>query len=290
MILSGKDLASKIKENIHSDIKNLENEVGTTPHLAVIIVGNNPASQSYVKGKSKACKEIGIRNTTIALSENVAEYELLQTINDLNSNPDVHGILVQLPLPSHIDEHKVMSCIVPEKDVDGFHRVNVEALYTGKSTGIVPCTPKGIIHLLKEANVDIAGKNAVVIGRSNIVGLPIAKLLIDNNATVTICHSKTQNLKDITSKADILVVAIGKAKFITADMIKPNAVVIDVGINRVDGKLVGDVDFDNVKDKVSYITPVPGGVGPMTITCLLENTIECFMKQNKIKYSSNGRI
>ena len=283
MILSGKDLASKLKNNMRLCINNLKDEVGITPHLAVIIVGNNPASQSYVKGKSKACEEIGIRNTTIALSENVAEYELLQTINDLNSNPDVHGILVQLPLPSHIDEHKVMNCIDPKKDVDGFHPVNVNALYTGKSTGIIPCTPKGIIHLLKEANVDIAGKNAVVIGRSNIVGLPIAKLLIDNNATVTICHSKTQNLKDITSKADILVVAIGKAKFITADMIKPNAVVIDVGINRVDGKLVGDVDFDDVKDKVSYITPVPGGVGPMTITCLLENTIECFIRHNAIK-------
>ena len=280
MILSGKDLASKIKENIHSHVKNLENEVGTTPHLSVIIVGNNPASQSYVKGKSKACEEVGIRNTTITLPEDITEWELLRTINDFNLNPDVHGILVQLPLPSHIDEHKVMSCIVPEKDVDGFHRVNVEALYTGKSTGIVPCTPKGIIHLLKEANVDITGKNAVVIGRSNIVGLPIAKLLLDNNATVTICHSKTQNLKDITSKADILVVAIGKAKFVTEDMVKPNAVVMDVGINRIDGKLVGDVDFDNVKDKASYITPVPGGVGPMTIACLLENTIECFLRQN----------
>ena len=283
MILSGKDLASKLKNNMCLCINNLKDEVGITPHLVVIIVGNNPASQSYVKGKSKACEEIGIRNTTIALPEDVTEYELLQTINDLNSNPDVHGILVQLPLPSHIDEHKVMNCIDPKKDVDGFHPVNVDALYTGKSTGIIPCTPKGIIHLLKEANVDIAGKNAVVIGRSNIVGLPIAKLLIDNNATVTICHSKTQNLKDITSKADILVVAIGKAKFITADMIKSNAVVIDVGINRVDGKLVGDVDFDDVKDKVSYITPVPGGVGPMTITCLLENTIECFIWHNAIK-------
>lgn len=283
MILSGKDLASKIKEDIRSHIKNLENEVGTTPHLAVIIVGNNPSSQSYVKGKSKACEEVGIRNTTITLPEDITEWELLRTINDFNLNTDVHGILVQLPLPSHIDEHKVMSCIVPEKDVDGFHRVNVDALYTGKSTGVIPCTPKGIIHLLKESNVDITGKNAVVIGRSNIVGLPIAKLLLDNNATVTICHSKTQNLKDITSKADILVVAIGKAKFVTEDMVKPNAVVIDVGINRVDGKLVGDVDFDGVKDKVSYITPVPGGVGLMTIACLLENTIECFLRQNALK-------
>jgi methylenetetrahydrofolate dehydrogenase (NADP+)/methenyltetrahydrofolate cyclohydrolase len=197
----------------------------------------------------------------------------------LNLNPDVHGILVQLPLPSHIDEHKVMNYIAPEKDVDGFHQVNVDALYTSKHNGILPCTPKGIIHLLRDANVDIAGKNAVVIGRSNIVGLPVAKLLLDNNATVTICHSKTQNLKDITSKADILIVAIGKAKFVTEDMVKPGAVVIDVGVNRVDGKLVGDVDFDAVKGKASYITPVPGGVGPMTITCLLENTIYCFTRQ-----------
>lgn len=279
MILSGKDLASRLKENMRLYVKDLEEVTGTTPHLAVIIVGNNPASQSYVKGKSKACEEVGIRNTTIALSEDTTEHELLQTIDELNLNPDIHGILVQLPLPSNIDEHRVMNCIAPEKDVDGFHPVNVDALYTSKRNGIIPCTPKGIIHLLNDANVDIAGKNAVVIGRSNIVGLPVSKLLLDNNATVTICHSKTQNLKDITSDADILIVAIGKAKFVTEDMVKPGAVVIDVGVNRVDGKLVGDVDFDTVKDKASYITPVPGGVGPMTITCLLENTINCFTQQ-----------
>lgn len=279
MILSGKDLASRLKENLRSYVKDLEEVTGTTPHLAVIIVGDNPASQSYVKGKSKACEEVGIRNTTISLPEDVTEHELLQTIDELNLNPDVHGILVQLPLPSGIDEHRVMNCIVPEKDVDGFHPVNVDALYTSKHNGILPCTPKGIIHLLRDADVDIPGKNAVVIGRSNIVGLPVAKLLLDNNATVTICHSKTENLKDITSKADILIVAIGKAKFVTEDMVKPGAVVIDVGVNRVDGKLVGDVDFDTVKDKASYITPVPGGVGPMTIECLLENTIYCFTRQ-----------
>ena len=280
MILSGKDLASRLKENMRSDVKDLEKTFSITPHLAVIIVGSNPASQSYVKSKSKACEEVGIRNTTIALPEDISEQELLRTITELNLNTDVHGILVQLPLPSHIDEHRVMNRIAPEKDVDGFHPVNVGALYTSKSTGIIPCTPKGIIHLLKDANVDITGKNAVVIGRSNIVGLPIAKLLLDNNATVTICHSKTQNLKDITSNADILIVAIGKAKFVTEDMVKPGAVVIDVGINRVDGKIVGDVDFDNVKEKASFITPVPGGVGPMTITCLLENTIYCFNHQH----------
>ena len=280
MVLSGKDLAARLKENMRSCIIDLALSTGITPHLAVIIVGNNPASQSYVKGKSKACEEVGIRNTTIALPEDVTEQELLRTIDELNANPDVHGILVQLPLPSHINEHNVMNHIAPEKDVDGFHPVNVDTLYTGKVTGIVPCTPKGIMHLLRDANVNIAGKNAVVIGRSNIVGLPIAKLLLDNNATVTICHSKTQNLKDITSKADILIVAIGKAKFVTEDMVKPGAVVIDVGINRVDGKIVGDVDFDNVKEKASFITPVPGGVGPMTIACLLENTIHCFNHQH----------
>ena len=279
MVLSGKDLASRLKENMSSCIMDLAVATGTTPHLAVIIVGDNPASQSYVRGKSKACAEVGIRNTTISLPEDVTEQELLRTIDELNENQDVHGILVQLPLPPHINEHNVMNHIAPEKDVDGFHPVNVDALYTGKSTGIIPCTPKGIMHILKDANINIAGKNAVVIGRSNIVGLPIAKLLLDNNATVTICHSKTQNLKDITSKADILIVAIGKAKFVTEDMVKPGAVVIDVGINRVDGKLVGDVDFDNVKEKASFITPVPGGVGPMTIACLLENTISCFTLQ-----------
>lgn len=279
MVLSGKDLASRLKENMSSCIIELAAATGTTPHLAVIIVGNNPASQSYVRGKSKACEEVGIRNTTITLPEDVTEQELLRTIDELNENQDVHGILVQLPLPSHINEHNVMNHIAPEKDVDGFHPVNVDALYTSKVTGIVPCTPKGIMHILRDANINIAGKNAVVIGRSNIVGLPIAKLLLDNNATVTICHSKTQNLKDITSKADILIVAIGKAKFVTEDMVKPGAVVIDVGINRVDGKIVGDVDFDNVKEKASFITPVPGGVGPMTIACLLENTISCFTLQ-----------
>lgn len=279
MVLSGKDLASRLKENMSSCIIELAVATGTTPHLAVIIVGNNPASQSYVRGKSKACEEVGIRNTTITLPEDVTEQELLRTIDELNENQDVHGILVQLPLPSHINEHNVMNHIAPEKDVDGFHPVNVDALYTSKVTGIVPCTPKGIMHILRDANINIAGKNAVVIGRSNIVGLPIAKLLLDNNATVTICHSKTQNLKDITSKADILIVAIGKAKFVTEDMVKPGAVVIDVGINRVDGKIVGDVDFDNVKEKASFITPVPGGVGPMTIACLLENTISCFTLQ-----------
>ena len=279
MIISGKELATKLRTQMQNHVKDIAKVFGETPCLAVILVGDNPASQSYVKGKSKACEEIGIKNITINLPNDVSEHELLQTIDELNINPEVNGILVQLPLPDHIDEHHVMNYIAPEKDVDGFHPVNVDALYTSKHNGILPCTPKGIIHLLNENDIQIAGKNAVVIGRSNIVGLPVAKLLLDNNATVTVCHSRTKDLSKITSEADILIVAIGKPKFVTADMIKPGAVVIDVGVNRVDGKLVGDVDFDNVEYRVKAITPVPGGVGPMTITCLMENTIECFLKQ-----------
>lgn len=279
MIISGKELATKLRAQMQNHVNDIAKVFGETPCLAVILVGDNPASQSYVKGKSKACEEIGIKNITINLPNDVSEQELLQTIDELNINPEVSGILVQLPLPAHIDEHRVMNCIAPEKDVDGFHPVNVDALYTSKHNGIYPCTPKGIIHLLNENDIQIAGKNAVVIGRSNIVGLPVAKLLLDNNATVTVCHSRTKDLAKITSEADILIVAIGKPKFVKADMVKPGAVVIDVGVNRVDGKLVGDVDFDNVEYKVKAITPVPGGVGPMTITCLMENTIECFLKQ-----------
>lgn len=279
MIISGKELATKLRTQMQNHVKDIAKVFGETPCLAVILVGDDPASQSYVKGKSKACEEIGIKNMTINLPNDVSEQELLQTIDELNINPEVSGILVQLPLPDHIDEHRVMNCIAPEKDVDGFHPVNVDALYTSKHNGIYPCTPKGIIHLLNENDIQIAGKNAVVIGRSNIVGLPIAKLLLDNNATVTVCHSRTKDLAKITSEADILIVAIGKPKFVKADMVKPGAVVIDVGVNRVDGKLVGDVDFDNVEYRTNAITPVPGGVGPMTITCLMENTIECFLKQ-----------
>ena len=279
MIISGKELATKLRNKMQEHVKDISKVFGKTPCLAVILVGDDPASQSYVKGKSKACEEIGIKNITLKFHKDTSEIEILRKIQELNLDPDVHGILVQLPLPDHIDEHKVMNFIDPKKDVDGFHPFNVDALYTSKHNGIYPCTPKGIIHLLNENDIQIAGKNAVVIGRSNIVGLPIAKLLLDNNATVTVCHSKTKDLAKITSEADILVVAIGKPKFVKADMVKPGAVIIDVGVNRVDRKLVGDVDFDNVEYKVKAITPVPGGVGPMTITCLMENTIECFLKQ-----------
>ena len=275
MIISGKELSDELRSEIVERVKVIKNIYDVVPHLAVIIVGDDPASQSYVKGKSKACDEVGIINTTIQLPSDVSQQDLIKTIDELNRNSKIDGILVQLPLPNHIDEASVMNYINPLKDVDGFHPVNVDGLYTGKKC-IKPCTPTGIIKLLKKAKVEIEGKNVVVLGRSNIVGLPVAKMLLDENATVTVCHSRTKNLKEITSQADILIVAIGKPKFVTADMVKDGAVVIDVGVNRVDGKLVGDVDFDNVEYKTSVITPVPGGVGPMTITCLLENTIECF--------------
>jgi methylenetetrahydrofolate dehydrogenase (NADP+)/methenyltetrahydrofolate cyclohydrolase len=275
MIISGKELSYELRCEIVERVKVIKNIYDVAPHLAVIIVGDDPATQSYVKGKSKACDEVGITNTTIQLPSDVSQQDLIQTIDELNRNSKIDGILVQLPLPNHIDEASVMNYINPLKDVDGFHPVNVDGLYTGKKC-IKPCTPLGIIKLLKKANVEIEGKNVVVLGRSNIVGLPVAKMLLDENATVTVCHSRTKNLKEITSQADILIVAIGKPKFVTADMVKDGAVVIDVGVNRVDGKLVGDVDFDNVEHKTSVITPVPGGIGPMTITCLLENTIECF--------------
>lgn len=280
MIISGKELATKLRNKMQEHVKDISKVFGKTPCLAVILVGDDPASQSYVKGKSKACEEIGIKNITLKFHKDTSEIEILRKIQELNLDPNVHGILVQLPLPDHIDERKVMNFIDPKKDVDGFHPFNVDALYSNKFNGILPCTPKGIIHLLTENNIQIAGKHAVVIGRSNIVGLPVAKLLLDNNATVTICHSQTKNLKEITRSADILVVAVGKPEFITCDMVNEGTVVIDVGVNRVNDKLVGDVHFDSIKDKASYITPVPGGVGPMTITCLMENTIECFLKQH----------
>ena len=277
MIISGKELSNELRAEMVKEVRCIEENYGRAPHLAVIIVGDNPASQSYVKGKSKACEEVGITNTTIELPSNATQWDLLRTIDELNKDVNIDGILVQLPLPEQIDEEVVMKFIDPMKDVDGFHPSNVNGLYTGKDC-IKPCTPTGIIKLLKKANVEIAGKNVVVLGRSNIVGLPVAKMLLDENATVTVCHSKTKNLKEMTLQADILIVAIGKPKIITSDMIKEGAVVIDVGVNRVDNKLVGDVDFDNVENKASVITPVPGGVGPMTITCLLENTINCFKK------------
>ncbi len=279
MIISGKDLSAKMKLEMAEQVSTFPEKYGRVPHLVVILVGEDPGSVSYVTGKAKASEVVGIKNTTIRKSVEITEDELLDLIKELNADAEVDGILVQLPLPKHISEAKVIETIAKEKDVDGFHPLNVAALWQ-KQPCTVACTPKGIIKMLKEANVDIAGKRAVVIGRSNIVGLPVAKLLIDENATVTVAHSRTKNLAELCRSAEILVVAIGRAKFVTEDMVAPGAVVIDVGVNRdpETGKLCGDVDFSTIEPKASIITPVPGGVGPMTITCLMENTIECFLK------------
>lgn len=280
MIISGKDLAAEIKQKVAADVVKYKAEYGREPHLVVILVGEDPASVSYVTGKAKDSEEVGFKNTTIRRPADVSEEEVLNLIYELNEDKTVDGILVQLPLPKHISEDKVIAAISKEKDVDGFHPLNVAALWQ-KQECILPCTPKGVIKLLEKAGVEIAGKKAVVVGRSNIVGLPASKLLLDHNATVTIAHSRTKNLAEVTREADILVVAIGKPKFITADMVGEGAAVIDVGVNRdpETGKLCGDVDFEACKEKASVITPVPGGCGPMTRACLMENTIECYLKQ-----------
>ena len=278
MIISGKELSTRLKQQMREQVAGFPAEFGRVPHLVVILVGENPASVSYVTGKAKASEAVGIRNTTIRKPESISEEELLSLIRELNADDRVDGILVQLPLPKHISEDKVIATIAKEKDVDGFHPLNVAALWQ-KQPCTVACTPKGIIRMLKEAGVQIAGKRAVVVGRSNIVGLPVSKLLLDENATVTIAHSRTADLASVTRSAEILVVAIGRPRFITADMVSEGAVVIDVGVNRdpETGKLCGDVDFQAIEPKASVITPVPGGVGPMTICCLMENTIQCFL-------------
>ena len=279
IVVSGKDLSQELKDAMRDEVSELIASGKRAPHLVVILVGNNPSSISYVTGKEKACVYVGIKNTTLRLDENISEEELVNVINELNTDDNVDGILVQLPLPNHISEEKIIETIAIEKDVDGFHPLNVANLWLKKEC-MLPCTPKGIIKLLDKAGIDIAGKNAVVIGRSNIVGLPISKLLLDRNATVTITHSKTLNLKEVTNQADILIAAIGKARFVTAEMVKDGAVVIDVGVNRDEnGKLCGDVDFDVVEPKASVITKVPGGVGPMTICCLMENTLESYKRK-----------
>ena len=278
-IISGKDLSQELKDSMKDEVVNLVNEYGRAPHLVVVLVGNNPSSISYVTGKEKACEYVGIKNTTLRLDEGTSEESLVNLIEELNIDDSVDGILVQLPLPKHINEEKIIETIAIEKDVDGFHPLNVANLWLGKEA-MIPCTPKGIIKLLEKADIMIAGKNAVVIGRSNIVGLPISKLLLDRNATVTIAHSKTVDLANVTNKADILIVAVGKARMLKKEMVKEGAVVIDVGVNRDEnGKLCGDVDFDDVVDVAGVITKVPGGVGPMTITCLMENTIEAFKRK-----------
>lgn len=279
-LINGKEISEYIKNSVKKEVELLK-EQGISVGLAVIIVGDNPASKVYVANKEKACEALGIKSYKYALPESTTNEELLNLIDELNSNEDIDGILCQLPLPRHLDEKIIINRILPEKDVDAFHPQNVGKIMIG-DFDFLPCTPAGVIEMLKYENIEISGKNCVVIGRSNIVGKPMSMLLLHNNATVTICHSKTKNLKEICANADILVVAIGRAKFVSTDMVKEGAVVIDVGMNRdQNGKLCGDVDFEAVKDKTSYITPVPGGVGPMTIAMLMKNTLTA--AKNKIK-------
>ncbi len=280
MIISGKELAKEVKENIARKVASYKIEYGREPNLCVILVGDDPASAGYVRSKGKAAEAVGFTHTELHLPAEITEHELIDKIKELNNDEGVDGILVQLPLPKHIRKHRIIEAIDPNKDVDGFHAKNVDALWH-RIPGIRACTPKGIIKLLDKAGVEIAGKHAVVIGRSNIVGFPVAKLLLDRNATVTIAHSHTVDLGSITRQADILVVAIGQPKLIKGDMVKEGAAVIDVGISRdpETGKICGDVDFEEVEPKAGVITPVPGGVGPMTIACLMENTLDCYTRK-----------
>lgn len=283
MNIDGKALAKATKEKIAAEVPGYVAKYGRAPHLAVILVGEDPASQTYVRSKGKDAEQCGFKSTTIRMPEETTEQELLDTIASLNADDSVDGVLVQLPVPKHINEHRVIEAIAAEKDVDGFHPANVAGLWQ-KRPHVAPCTPKGVMKMLDDNGVQLEGKNAVVIGRSNIVGLPMAKMLLDRNCTVTITHSRTKDLAKVCANADILVVAIGRARFATADFIKPGAVVIDVGINRdpETGKLVGDVDFAGAEPLASLITPVPGGVGPMTRACLMENTLECYLtRMNK---------
>ena len=271
-LLSGKTMSESLRKEIAERVSSLKAK-GVTPGLAVILVGNDPASEIYVRNKGNGCTEVGMYSRTINMPAETTQEELESAIDALNNDPAIHGILVQLPLPKHLDEQAALAKILPEKDVDGFHLINAGHMLTG-TEGVVACTPRGALHMIKSTGVNLSGKEAVVIGRSNIVGKPMAMLLLKENCTVTMCHSRTQNLAEHTRRADILVAAVGKAGFVTADMVKPGAIVIDVGINRVDGKVKGDVDFDAVKEVAGWITPVPGGVGKMTITMLLMNTVE----------------
>lgn len=277
MILDGKLTAATVRKQVAENVKRLNDTVTA----ALIMVGDNQASQVYVRNKQKACDEVGINVESYLLEENTSQKELLNIIDKCNKDPKINGILVQLPLPSHIEEKTVINAISPEKDIDGLNMVNQGKLMVGEE-GLVPATPKGVITLLKSNNIEISGKNVVIVGRSKLVGKPLAMLMLKENATVTVAHSKTVNLKEVTKRADILVAAVGKAKFITADMVKRDAVVVDVGINRFDGKLCGDVDYQEVSEVAKFITPVPGGVGPMTIAELLENILKCYKIQHEM--------
>jgi|TARA_B110000438_G_scaffold23394_1_gene21429 methylenetetrahydrofolate dehydrogenase (NADP+)/methenyltetrahydrofolate cyclohydrolase len=275
VLIDGKKVSGEIRNRLADEIQELKKKTGKTPGLATVLVGDDPASAVYVRNKNKICGELGFQSFEQKLSADTSEEKLLQLVGELNSNKDVHGILVQLPLPDQIDSEKILQAIDPKKDVDGFHPVNVGKLVVGNAL-LTPCTPTGIIALLDRYDIEISGKHAVIIGRSNIVGKPVSMLLLHRNATITICHSRTQNLEEVTRSADILVAAVGRANFVTDEMVSEGTVVIDVGINRVDGKLTGDVDFEPVSKKASHITPVPGGVGPMTIALLMENTLKAF--------------
>lgn len=282
LLLSGKDVSQAIREEIKQEVERLK-AVDLQPGLAVVLVGEDPASQVYVRNKHKACLELGYYSEVHRLPEDTTEEQLLELVHKLNEQETIHGILVQLPLPAQIHEKAIIDAIAVHKDVDGFHPVSVGNMVLGDES-LLPCTPAGVIEILKRYNLEIAGKHAVVIGRSNIVGKPVSLLLQRENATVTMCHSRTSNMKELTQQADILIVAIGKAKFIDASYVKPGAVVIDVGMNRLDnGKLAGDVDFDSVRELSSAITPVPGGVGPMTITMLMHNTLKAAKRIHQIE-------
>lgn len=274
-LIDGKKVAANIKDRIGREVERVKKQTGRVPGLATALVGEDPASAVYVRNKNNTCKELGFQSFQHTLPEETNEKDLLALVGELNRNEDVNGILVQLPLPNHIDSDKVLEAIDPGKDVDGFHPISMGRLMTGAAV-LTPCTPSGIIEMLDHYGFEIEGKRAVVLGRSNIVGKPAALLLLHRNATVTICHSRTRDLPAVTQTADLLIAAVGKANFVTKDMVKDGAVVIDVGVNRVDGKLVGDVDFDEVEPKASLITPVPGGVGPMTIAMLMQNTLKAF--------------
>ena len=280
-IIDGKAVSAYVKEQVKNEVAELAKS-GSVPALAVIIVGDDPASKVYVGNKKKACEMTGMRSVEYALPAETTEEELLELIGKLNNDKEINGILCQLPVPKHINEEKIIDAIAPEKDVDGFSAVNVGKIWLGKYE-ISPCTPMGVIELLDYYDIPLEGKNCVIVGRSNIVGKPMAALLLERNATVTVCHSRTKDLASFTKNADVIVAAVGRANFITADMVKEGAVVVDVGINRLDsGKLCGDVDFENVKEKASYITPVPGGCGPMTIAVLMKNTLVAYKNQQEL--------
>lgn len=281
MIINGKEISTQIKDEIKNEIENIKTNYKRLPKLVVILVGDNQASQTYVRNKERACHYVHMESLVIRHDQNLSEEELLKEIEQLNNDDTVDGILVQLPLPQHINEEKVLEAIRPDKDVDGFHPDNVARLFLGQHS-LVPCTPKGMMVLLDKINYDLTGKEVVVVGRSHIVGKPVALLCLQKNATVTIAHSRTVNLKEVCQRADVLIAAVGKAKMINSDYVKEGAVILDVGINRDENnKLCGDVDFEDVKDKVYAITPVPGGIGPMTITMLLKNTLEAFYNHQK---------